>query len=81
MARMIPASTNSAGHETVAALNPPVGPNRNFDLNEQGASASLRNGFPNEREVDGVYPWQHIDIKNVAYPYIYPTADRIRFIA
>lgn len=77
MARMIPASTNSAGHEAVDILDVVGGEDRNFDLNEQGSGAPLRNGFPEARFRDGEYLWFHSDIKDVAYPYIYPTFDRI----
>ncbi len=59
---MIPAGTNASGREEIPVFG------ETFNTNMQNLQS---HGWPQERnQVDGIYPWLHSDINDVAYPYV-----------
>ena len=68
LAEAIPAQSFAVGANEIPQLNILAGQNRNFDM--QG----MQSGWPEERPNTD---WEHSDLKNVAYQYVYQLFDEL----
>ena len=70
LAEMMPARTLAAGRTAVKG----VANARNFDM----SSESFRNGWPQDRIDDRNLRWQHSDLRQVAYLYVYKLYEQFK---